>query len=76
MKLKYTLIAVSFFIAAINLQAQSKVGTVNINAILSKLPELSSVQEKVNTYNNKLNTDLVIVKLFTGLIQLQYKCPS
>ena len=47
MKLKYFFVIASFFLASLNIQAQSKVGTVNINAILSNLPELTQVQENV-----------------------------
>lgn len=58
MKLKYILIAISFFIAAINLQAQSKVGTVNVNTVLSKLPELIQVQQQIKDYNQELGKTL------------------
>jgi len=38
--------------------AQSKVGTVNVNEILSKLPELTSVETAVATYNSELEKTL------------------
>ncbi len=38
--------------------AQSKVGTIDSEFILSKLPELTKVQEDLKAYNTKLETDL------------------
>lgn len=38
--------------------AQSKVGTVDIDYILSQMPELKTVQEQVETYGKKLDGDL------------------
>lgn len=58
MKLKYFFVIASFFLASLNIQAQSKVGTVNINAILSNLPELTQVQENVKKYNDELGKTL------------------
>lgn len=55
MKIKYFFIAVSFVLASFSLQAQSKVGTVNVNAVLSKLPELTQVQHMLDKYGKELN---------------------
>ena len=43
---------------SLTVHAQSKVGTVNVNTILSKLPELTQVQKSMAEYNTKLETDL------------------
>jgi len=38
--------------------AQSKTGTIDIDYILSKMPELSSVQQQIETYGKGLDADL------------------
>lgn len=58
MKLKYIFIIAAIFLASLSIQAQSKVGTVNINTVLSKLPELIKVQEDIKKYNDELGTTL------------------
>lgn len=50
-KILFLFICVSSF-------AQTKVGTVDVNLILSKLPELKNVQEDVDAYGAKLDIDL------------------
>ncbi|WP_298544278.1 OmpH family outer membrane protein [uncultured Aquimarina sp.] len=40
--------------------AQSKVGTIDSEFILSKLPELTKVQEELKVYNAKLEADLKV----------------
>ncbi|WP_299214314.1 OmpH family outer membrane protein [uncultured Aquimarina sp.] len=40
--------------------AQSKVGTIDSEFILSKLPELTKVQEELKAYNTKLEADLKV----------------
>ena len=58
MKLKYFFIVGSFLLASINIQAQSKVGTVNVDAILSKMPELVQVQHQLEKYGRELSASL------------------
>ncbi|MHA7058106.1 OmpH/Skp family outer membrane protein [Aquimarina sp. M1] len=40
--------------------AQSKVGTIDTDIILSKMPELTKVQEDLKAYNTKLEADLKV----------------
>ncbi|SEL83922.1 periplasmic chaperone for outer membrane proteins Skp [Aquimarina amphilecti] len=40
--------------------AQSKVGTIDSDFILSKMPELTKVQEDLKAYNTKLEADLKV----------------
>ncbi|MFD2565469.1 OmpH family outer membrane protein [Aquimarina rubra] len=40
--------------------AQSKVGTIDTDFILSKMPELTKVQEDLKAYNTKLEADLKV----------------
>ncbi len=54
--MKFLKIAV-FFIGLTTI-AQSKVGAVDIDYILSKMPELTNVQEQVDIYGKKLDADL------------------
>ncbi|MFD0964464.1 OmpH family outer membrane protein [Pseudofulvibacter geojedonensis] len=56
MKLKYFFIVSSLFLASLNIQAQSKVGTVNIDLILSKMPELTQVQHMLDKYGKELSS--------------------
>ena len=58
MKLKYISLSVAFILFSISMIAQSKVGTVNVNEILSKLPELTTVNTAVTTYNAGLEKTL------------------
>lgn len=43
---------------AISFAQQSKVGTVDVEFILTKMPELAGVQKQVEDYSNSLNTEL------------------
>lgn len=47
-----------FLFATITVFSQSKVGTVDIDYILSKMPELAGVQTTVTEYGNELDVDL------------------
>lgn len=58
MKLKYFFIVASFLLASLSIQAQSKVGTVNVNSVLSNLPELTQVQDEIKKYNLELGKTL------------------
>ena len=54
--MKFLKIAV-FFIG-ITAFAQSKVGAVDVEYILSKMPEMTTVQTQLETYGKQLDTDL------------------
>ena len=54
--MKFLKIAV-FFIG-LSVFAQGKVGAVDIEYILSQMPELEEVQKQLGTYGNQLDTDL------------------
>ena len=58
MKIKYISLSVAFMLFSISMIAQSKVGTVNVNEILSKLPELTTVETAVAAYNSGLEETL------------------
>lgn len=58
MKIKYISLSVAFILFSISMIAQSKVGTVNVNEILSKLPELTTVNATVTAYNSTLEKTL------------------
>jgi len=53
---KYILILLVF--AGISAQAQSKVGTIDVEFILSQLPEISTVEEGMKEYNTSLQEEL------------------
>lgn len=58
MKIKYISLSIAFMLFSISMLAQSKVGTVNVNEILSKLPELTTVNTAVASYNSELEKTL------------------
>lgn len=58
MKLKYLIISTALLAFSLTVHAQSKLGTVNVDAILSKLPELTQVQTDLKAYNDSLEKDL------------------
>lgn len=56
-------------ISGFNIQAQSKVGTIDVDFILSQLPEISSVEEGLKKYNSELQEELQkTIKNFEDLI--------
>ena len=56
--MKNILLALAIFITSINIQAQTKVGTIDAEYILAQMPEVSTVEEGLKTYNLKLQGDL------------------
>jgi outer membrane protein len=58
MKNKNYLIALVFFFICFLINAQTKLGTVNVNAVLAKLPELADVNNKIAEYNKELETSI------------------
>lgn len=67
------LIKIFFLFVSISSFAQSKVGTVDIDFILSQMPELTSVQAQVEDYGKELDVDFkknmdaynVLIKAYT-----------
>ncbi len=58
MTLKHFTLLITFLICSLSLNAQSKVGTVNINDILLKLPELTEVNSLIKMYRDDLEKTL------------------
>ena len=58
MNIKYISFVVAFILFSFTANCQSKVGTVNINDILIKLPELAEVENAVITYKAELEKTL------------------
>jgi len=58
MNIKYISLSVAFMLFSISMIAQSKVGTVNVNEILTNLPEIVTVEKTVATYNGELEKTL------------------
>ena len=58
MKLKYLLTVFAFVMFSLIANAQSKVGTVDTDYIISKMPEFTSVQEQAKAYNADLEKQL------------------
>jgi outer membrane protein len=58
MKIKYISLVVAFILFSVTANSQSKVGTVNINDILTKLPQLVEVENAMTTYKTELGETL------------------
>lgn len=58
MKIKYISLSIAFMLFSISMLAQSKVGTVNVNDILTNLPEIITVEKAVAEYKGKLENTL------------------
>lgn len=58
MKIKYISLVITFVLFSISANCQSKVGTVNVNDILTKLPGLTEVESAIETYKNELDAIL------------------
>jgi len=56
--MKNILFSVLFILIGVSAFAQSKIGTIDSEFILSKMPELTKVQEEIKAYNTKLETEL------------------
>ena len=55
MKTKITLIIATFFVC-FTINSQTKVGTVDREFIIGKMPQLKSVQDRINKYGTKLDS--------------------
>lgn len=58
--MKKIILSILIFTASFQMTAQSKVGTIDSEFILSKMPELTKVQEDLKAYNTKLEGDLKV----------------
>ncbi len=67
--MKNILLAFAIFITSLSVQAQTKVGTIDAEFILSQMPEALTVDESLKTYNTKLQEDLqATVKKYENLV--------
>lgn len=58
MKIKHIALAITFMFFSVAANSQSKVGTVNINDILTKMPELTEVENSLKVYQEELDKTL------------------
>ncbi|MCH2193475.1 OmpH family outer membrane protein [Kordia sp.] len=58
MKIKHLLYTFAIVFCSYTATAQTKVGTVNINILVSKLPEIVNVKQGMETYEKELQADL------------------
>ncbi|WP_103070329.1 OmpH family outer membrane protein [Aquimarina sediminis] len=58
--MKKVILSILVLIASFQVNAQSKTGTIDTEFILSKMPELSKVQEDLKAYNTKLEAELKV----------------
>ena len=60
MRIKHLLCTVAIVFFSFAASAQTKVGTVNINIIVSKLPEIAQVKTGIQAYEKQLQNDLKV----------------
>ncbi|MEM6687237.1 MAG: OmpH family outer membrane protein [Bacteroidota bacterium] len=58
MKIKHLLYTFAIVFCSYTATAQTKVGTVNVNILVSKLPEIAEVQKGMKAYEEELQADL------------------
>ncbi len=58
--MKKILVSFLVLVASLQLNAQSKTGTIDTEYILAKMPELTKVQEDLKAYNTKLEEELKV----------------
>ena len=58
--MKKIIFSILLVVAGFHLSAQTKTGTVDSEFILSKMPELTQVQENLKAYNKKLEDELKV----------------
>ncbi|MEW7291285.1 OmpH family outer membrane protein [Aquimarina sp. 2304DJ70-9] len=58
--MKKIIVSILVLVTSLQLSAQSKTGTIDTEYILSKMPELTKVQEDLKAYNTKLEGDLKV----------------
>ena len=63
-------VLITFLFFAIVGNAQSKIGTIDAEYIITKMPEISNVNDGVKAYNESLQTDVEqAIKAYEGLIK-------
>ncbi len=63
------IIKILFLFVCLSGFAQNKTGTIDVDFVLSKMPEITKVQEDVNTYGKGLEADLTSkTKVYADLI--------
>ncbi|MUP46427.1 OmpH family outer membrane protein [Gramella sp. BOM4] len=66
---RYSL-GILFFIIALTANAQSKIGTIDADYILSQMPEITSVNKGMEDYNKELQADLQsTIKNYEGRVK-------
>ncbi|GAA4276397.1 OmpH family outer membrane protein [Aquimarina mytili] len=58
--MKKILVSFLVLVTSLQLNAQSKTGTIDTEFILAKMPELTKVQEELKAYNTKLEGELKV----------------
>lgn len=58
--IKKIIFPVLLLLISININAQTKVGTIDTDYVLAKMPEFKKVQEDLNAYGAKLQADLKV----------------
>ena len=58
--MKKIIVSILVLVAGFQLSAQTKTGTIDTELVLSKMPELTTVQENLKTYNKKLEDELKV----------------
>lgn len=67
--MKKIIFLIAVLVSAINLQAQSKIGTIDAEYILQQMPEISQVETNLQEYNKKLQEDLqATIKKYEELV--------
>jgi len=67
--MKNVFLALAIFISSLAVQAQSKVGTIDAEFILSQMPEVATVEEGLKTYNTQLQENLqATIKKYEELV--------
>ena len=64
-------LAILFFFIGFQIFAQTKVGTIDVDYIVSKMPELAQVSEAVNVYSSDLENQLQVkITKYQSLIKV------
>ncbi len=56
--MKYFTLALIILVTTVTVQGQSKLGTIDVDFILSKMPEIETVQKDLKTYGETLDSQL------------------
>lgn len=68
--MKKLILVFSFALLSVSVFAQSKVGTIDVDYILNQMPEMTTVEEGMQTYNQELQKELqTTVQKYEGLVK-------